>query len=77
MCILNINNRPFVIFDAFNFLHRSYYKRFLETKSWKDCPVQFYLEDGRYDLNCVIQEKLLSFYLNKDTKVVKETKKYE
>ena len=77
MCVLNINSRPFVLFNAEDYKHRAYFKRYLETKSWKDCPVQFYIEGGRYDLVSMIQEKLLEFYMNKDKKVVKEANKYE
>jgi hypothetical protein len=69
MCTLNFANRPFVQFDATNAKHRKYYNQYMNSNSWKDCPVQFYLEGGEYDLNTMICKKVLAFYMSRDRKL--------
>jgi len=63
MTLLDLKSRPTVGFDAANREHRYHYMRFLQNRSWRTSPVQFYLERGYGDLSSMIENKLASHYL--------------
>jgi hypothetical protein len=66
MSLLDLKSRPTVYFDAANREHRSYYMAFLQNRSWRECPVQFYLERGYGDLASMVENKLSAFYLHSE-----------
>jgi hypothetical protein len=74
MSRLQLFGRPFVVFDAGNKYHRSYYHNFATTHSWGSCPVRFVIDDDNGDLVTMIQRKLIEYYTNKEfgRSVVKE-----
>jgi len=64
--ILDIKARPTVYFDAASSEHRRYYLEFLQCRSWRRCPIQFYLEHGYGDLSAMIENKLAVHYLGNE-----------
>jgi hypothetical protein len=68
MTLLDLKSRPTVNFDAANRDHRQHYTTFLQNRSWRDCPVQFYLERGYGDLASMIENKLAAYYLQREFK---------
>lgn len=68
MTLLDLKSRPTVNFDATNREHRHHYMQFLQKRSWRECPVQFYLERGYGDLSSMIENKLAVHYLSKEFK---------
>ena len=68
MSILNLSNRPTIYFEAGNREHRQHYMAFLQHRSWRQCPVQFYLERGYGDLSAMIENKLSAYYLQREFK---------
>jgi len=73
MSRLALFGRPFVVFDAKNKDHRSYYHNFAITGSWGQCPVRFVVDDDHGDLVTMIQRSLIIYYTNKEFgPVVKE-----
>ena len=77
MSRLALFGRPFVVFDAKNKDHRSYYHNFAITGSWGQCPVRFVVDDDHGDLVTMIQRSLIIYYTNKEfgLAVVKEQQK--
>lgn len=68
MSLLKVRSRPYALFDASNIKHRTYYADFLINRSWKDCPVQFYIEEGFGDVSSMIENKLAAYYLKRELK---------
>ena len=68
MSLLDLKGRPTVYFDAANRDHRQHYMAFLQNRTWRDCPVQFYLERGYGDLSSMIENKLAVYYLQREFK---------
>lgn len=66
MTLLALSGRPTVTFDVENPEHRAHYAHFLQNRSWRSCPVQFYLERGYGDLSSMIENKLSGYYLSKE-----------
>jgi hypothetical protein len=64
--ILNVASRPSVIFEPTNQNHRKWFAKFLINRSWRDCPVQFYLEQEFADVPTMCQDKLTSYYLTRE-----------
>ncbi len=58
--------RPKTIFDPANKLHRGAYLEFLETGSWRHCPVSFIIDDDSLSVTFCIEKKLLAHYLKKE-----------
>jgi len=61
-----LHSRPFATFDANNKKHRMYYYTFLETRTWSKCPVQFMIEAPYTELPHEINNKLVSYYFEKE-----------
>ena len=68
MSLLDLRARPTVYFDAADTSHRRCYLDFLVRRSWRDSPVQFYLERGYGDLSAMIENKLTAYYLGREFK---------
>jgi hypothetical protein len=68
MTLLDLKSRPTVNFNASDRDHRQYYMAFLQNRSWRECPVQFYLERGYGDLSSMIENKLAVHYLAREFK---------
>ena len=66
MSILDLRARPTVYFDAANAEHRRHYLEFLVRRSWRDSPVQFYLERGYGDISSMIENKMSAWYLQNE-----------
>lgn len=66
MSTLTKHLRPAVSFDPANADHRSYYRTFLKTSSWKDCPVIFLDAPSGGNLMAAIQRQLVEYYLDKE-----------
>lgn len=60
--------RPIVLFDPSNKLHRQWVTGFMETGSWRDCPVRFAVEEDHGNLLGMIQRKLILWYANQEKK---------
>lgn len=73
MTILNVASRPAVYFNVQDKEHRRWFARFLRDRSWGDCPVQFYLEQGYSDVPAMIQDKLAAWYLTREFRDVVPT----
>jgi hypothetical protein len=59
-------NRPLVVFDPANLLHREYFFQFVQTGSLGRAPVRFTIGDDRGDLITMIQRKLVQYYLEQE-----------
>lgn len=58
--------RPQVVFDSTNKEHRKWATEFLRTRSWKNCPVRFLVNDNSLDHVAVIQRQLITYYADKE-----------
>jgi len=70
MTLLSNQIRPAVEFDPANKEHRKWYREFLSTASWKDCPVRFTVvtEGDEGNTQAIIQRQLIQHYLDKEFK---------
>lgn len=66
MSRLEALNRPLVVFDPTNPLHREYFFQFVQTESLARMPVRFTIEDDRGDLITMIQRKLVQYHLEQE-----------
>lgn len=73
LTILNVASRPTIIFDPTERTHRRWYADFLTRRSWRHCPVQFYLEQEFSDVPTMCQDKLSSYYLSREFREVVPT----
>lgn len=72
MSKLEYYSRPLVAFDPSNKEHRTFYYKFVETRSWGHCPVRFIVPDATgMDLIRLIQIELLNYYVAKEFQVAK------
>lgn len=61
------NGRPQVKFDVESVEHRHWYSVFRKKRSWKDCPVQFVIDDQlTSNLIYNIEQLLLTYYCQLD-----------
>lgn len=60
--------RPLVTFDPANKEHRKFFNDYVKTGSWKNCPVNFVVDDNSTNLVSYITAKLVSYYSNKEFK---------
>jgi len=75
--ILHAYARPWAVFDVKKAEHRLLYARFLKTRSWKNCPVQFVLDPDYSDITSMIENKLSAYYLAKETGLKIKEKPYQ
>jgi hypothetical protein len=64
--ISKLMTRPQVVFDPKNKDHRKWATEFLHTKSWKNCPVRFLVNDTSLDYVAVMQRQLITYYADKE-----------
>lgn len=77
MSILYAYVRPWAVFDVKKADHRLMYAKFLKTRSWKGCPVQFVLDPDYSDITQMIENKLSAYYLAKETGLKIKEKPYQ
>jgi len=63
---LQLNGRPFVIFDPSNKDHRRWFAQFQRELSWGHCPVRFVVDDDVGDLITMIQRRLIAYYVDRE-----------
>ena len=68
MSKLGLYVRPLVLFDASNKLHRQWATKYIETGSWKGCPVRFAVQDDYGNLLGHIQRELILWYTQQERK---------
>jgi hypothetical protein len=66
MAVLEINNRPWAVFDPKNSQHRQYYAEFNKRGGWGLCPVRFVVPDGSRDLLSMIRSSLVDYYIQQE-----------
>ena len=66
MSRLALYGRPWVVFDAKNREHRTWFAEFNKTGAWGSCPVRFVVNDDHGDLITQIQRELIQFYVDKE-----------
>lgn len=62
MLRMSLHQRPWTLFDPANKDHRSYFNKFLKTRSWSECPVQWIIGDDSQDIVHYISKVLLNHY---------------
>ena len=68
MSQLALYGRPWVVFDATNSEHRSWYADFVRSGTWGRCPVRFVIPDDHGNLITMIQRKLVEYYVQQEFK---------
>ena len=66
MSRLALHGRPWVVFDAKNKEHRSWFAEFNKSAQWGRCPVRFVVNEDHGDLITQIQRELIQFYVDKE-----------
>lgn len=66
MSQLALYGRPWVVFDATNPEHRSWYADFVQSGTWGRCPVRFVVPDDRGNLVTMIQRNLVEYYVKQE-----------
>ena len=66
MSVLELNGRPFVVFDPADEQHREYYYEFVKLGTWGRCPVRFVIPEAQGDLISMIQRSLINWYVIND-----------
>ena len=64
MSLLSYHGRPWVKFEAENAEHRGWFAQFNATRTWKECPVRFIIDDEQGDLITMIQRRLIQYYVD-------------
>lgn len=72
MSQLALYGRPWVVFDATNSEHRSWYADFVRNGTWGRCPVRFVIPDDHGNLITMIQRKLVEYYVQQEFKLSKK-----
>lgn len=62
MSILNSFRRSMIKFDVTNKDHRRFAAEFFKNHTWKNCPVQFFIDPAYDDLVTMITDQMLTFY---------------
>lgn len=75
MAVLELNSRPWTVFDPRNREHRRYYANFVRDHGWGRCPVRFVVPDGSQDLLTMIRSSLVEYYLERDFPIKDQTLK--
>ena len=74
MSRLALYGRPWVVFDAKNREHRTWFAEFNKTGAWGSCPVRFVVNDDHGDLITQIQRELIQFYVDKEFGTIEKPK---
>lgn len=68
MSKLTLSIRPEVLFDPSNKLHRKWFTHFLESGSWRGCPVRFIVDDDQGNPIARCQRRLLLWYAGQENR---------
>jgi len=71
MGILIKHARPLTEFNPYNADHRRWLVEFINTGSWRHCPVRFYLEEECGYFVPQLQRLLLKYYTQQEFGVIK------
>lgn len=63
MSSLQLQARPWTVFDPDNMDHRRYYYEYIKTNTWGKCPVRFVLPERKGDLVSMIRRSLIDWYV--------------
>ena len=66
MSVLELNGRPFVVFDPADEQHRAYYYEFVKLGTWGRCPYRFVVPEDHGNLITMIQHSLVTYYVNQE-----------
>ena len=66
MSKLQLQARPWVVFDPSNKDYRRYYHEFITQGTWGRCPVRFIIDDDAGDQVTFIQRKLVDYYVQRE-----------
>jgi hypothetical protein len=66
MSRLDYIGRPWVAFDASNKQHRKWFAEFNRARTWGTCPVRFIVPDDYGDVVTLIQQKLITYYVDRE-----------
>lgn len=75
MSRLQLHGRPWVVFDAKNKEHRRWFADFNKTGAWGRCPVRFVVNEDHGDLITQIQRELIQYYVDKEFKNERGTRR--
>lgn len=64
--MLNLYRRPTVVFDVKNRQHRQMAHEFLNTRSWRTCPVHFALPVGEDNVYTMVMRLMTEYYAGKE-----------
>lgn len=66
MTILQVLNRPVVVFDVNNTEHRKWFAQFLKNRSWQGVPVRFIASEvTEVDVGTMTRQ-LIQYYANQE-----------
>jgi hypothetical protein len=66
MSVLELNGRPFIVFDPADEQHREYYHEFVKEGTWGRCPYRFVVPEDHGNLITMIQRSLVTFYVEQE-----------
>ena len=66
MSVLELNGRPYVVFDPADEQHRAYYYEFVKEGTWGRCPYRFVVPEDHGNLVTMIQRSLVTFYVEQE-----------
>ena len=66
MSVLELNGRPFIVFDPADEQHREYYYEFVKLGTWGRCPYRFVVPEDHGNLVTMIQRSLVTFYVEQE-----------
>lgn len=75
MSKLNYFGRPWVVFDATDKQHRRWFTEFQRTRTWGHCPVRFVIDEAQGDLVTLMQQQMITHYIDREFKVQEDVKK--
>ena len=66
MSQLELNGRPWTVFDPANQQHRAWYYDFVRSGTWGRCPVRFVIPEDHGNLVTMIQRNLVTYYVTQE-----------
>ena len=66
MSVLELNGRPFIVFDPADEQHREYYYEFVKEGTWGRCPYRFVVPEDHDNLVTIINRSLVTFYVEQE-----------
>lgn len=68
MSKLSYFGRPWVVFNANDPQHRTWFNEFQSRRTWGNCPVRFILAESSSNLITQIQRELVDYYMQQEFK---------